>query len=85
MTSYRNIDAKALTRTQTNLHDYFAGTPAKLPLTPYFPRVDKESENPFMPEFGNEMLKKGDFQKVSLASYLWNRQHYLDMVDYSFH
>ncbi len=61
----RNINAEDLTKSQSNLHDYFAGTPAKLPLTPYFPRVDKESDKPFMPDFGNEMLKRGDFQNVN--------------------
>ncbi len=64
MTCFRDISAEELTKSQSGLHDYFGGTPAKLPLTPYFPRVDKESDVPFLPEFGNEMLRKGDFQNV---------------------
>jgi len=53
-----------LTKSQSSLHDYFGGTPAKIPLFPFYPRPDKESEYPFLPDFGNEMLKRGEFQNV---------------------
>ncbi len=62
--SFRNVDAEQLTRTQSGLHDYFGGTAAKIPLFAYFPRADKESENPFLPDFGNAMLKRGEFENV---------------------
>lgn len=61
---FRNVDAEQLTRAQSGLHDYFGGTAAKIPLFAYFPRPDKESENPFLPDFGNEMLKRGEFEHV---------------------
>jgi hypothetical protein len=35
----RKLDPNLLTLTQPLLHDFFGGTPAKLPLSPYGPRI----------------------------------------------
>ena len=40
----RNVDAHKLTLTQPILHEFFGGTPSKLPLAPYGPRVGKISK-----------------------------------------
>ena len=53
-----------LTQAQWKLHDYFHKNPAKLPLSTFLPRVDKESESPFMPETGIDLIKSGKFEKL---------------------
>ena len=46
------------------LYDFFGGTPAKIPLSPYAPRVDAESEKPFMPSSGLDMIRRGDVDSL---------------------
>ncbi len=62
----RTTDAKTLTLTQPSLHDFFGGTPSKLPLSPYAPRVDAESERPFLSSSGLNMIRNGDVNPIPL-------------------
>jgi hypothetical protein len=62
----RTTDAKTLTLTQPSLHDFFGGTPSKLPLSPYAPRVDVESERPFLSSSGLDMIRNGDVNPIPL-------------------
>jgi hypothetical protein len=62
----RTTDAKTLTLTQPSLHDFFGGTPSKLPLSPYAPRVDAESERPFLSSSGLDMIRNGDVNPIPL-------------------
>jgi len=45
---------------QPYLHDFFGGTPAKLPLSTFMPRADKEAERPFLPKTALEMVRQGE-------------------------
>ncbi len=69
-----------MTRSQSGLHDYFGGTAAKIPLFAYFPRADKESENPFLPDYGNEMLKRGEFESVNTEFYILKNNFWIILI-----
>ena len=59
----RKVDAKTLTASQSDLHSLFLRTDAKLPLTPYMPRTDVESTNPFFHKSPREAMREGDFNR----------------------
>ncbi len=44
------VDAKVLTRSQSDMHAFFRHSPAKIPLSTYMTRVDEEAEEPFWPK-----------------------------------
>ena len=60
----RDVHPVALTESQWKMHDYFPKNPAKLPLSTFLPRIDKEAIAPFMPESGLNLVKTGDFENL---------------------
>ena len=56
----RNVDAVQMTLAQSSLHDFYGGTPAKIPLSTFMPRVDKESSRPFLPKSALEMARQNE-------------------------
>lgn len=56
----RNVDAVQMTLSQSSLHDFYGGTTAKLPLSTFMPRVDKESDRPFLPKSPLEMARQNE-------------------------
>ena len=60
----KNVEPVALTEAQWKLHDFFHKNPAKLPISTFFPRIDKEAKVPFMPESGLDLVKSGKFEKL---------------------
>ena len=57
----KTVSAKELTLVAPSLHDIFQGTTAKLPITTFSPRVDKEAAKPFLPKSALEMARQGEF------------------------
>ncbi len=53
----RKVDPIQLTQAQWRTHDFFHKTPAKLPLSTFIPRIDKEAKEPFMPEDPLKLLR----------------------------
>ena len=60
----REIHPVAITEAQWKLHDFFHKNPAKLPLSTFVPRIDKEAQFPFMPESGLDLVKSGHFEHL---------------------
>merc|ERR1711902_133362 len=55
-------------------HDYFHGTPAKIPLSTFNPRLDPESDNPFFPKDPTEVLESGDYSHVPMIISLTDQE-----------
>ena len=56
----KTVSAKEIASAQPNLHAIFQGTSAKLPITTFSPRPDREAEKPFLPKSALEMVRQGD-------------------------
>jgi carboxylesterase type B len=56
----KTVSAEELTLVQPSLHDIFQGTSAKLPITTFSPRADKEAARPFLPKSALEMARQGE-------------------------
>ena len=57
----RQVDAHNLTASQADLHHFFKNTPAKLPLSMYLARNDKEAELPFFAKGPRKQIRTGGF------------------------